>query len=305
MHLTIKLKSMHKPKLWKARREAIRLIREEKWSHSKVARHFGYHRTTITRWYCKWFYHGKVGFHNFSNRPKTLHPKTTLWEHQLLVRTIRKETGFCHQKIKIVLEQEHGLKLSLSTIYRILKKSGYIKIKKRYQRKKRQIPYIFRPKEAGKLIQLDTKQLKGKYQYTFVDCATRYPVAYLTKTISMKRSIEVLKEAIKEFPFKALVIQTDNGPEFQSEFVNYCHKSGLSHRYIRIRKAQDNSIVERLHRTIDEEFYFGRNLNITLEDLNSQLQKYLVWHRTKRIHLGLNGLTPQQKLEQLKTVQNI
>ena len=291
-------------KIWKVRQKAIELLKEG-WSQNQVARHLGYHQSTICRWRRKWFYYGKAGFYDFSNRPKILHHKTILWEYQLLVRTIRRDTGFCHQKIKMILKKEYGLKLSLSTIYRILKKSGYIRSKKRYQRKKKQIPHIFRPKEAGKLVQLDTIHLKGKYQYTFIDCATRYPVAYVTKAISMNKSIDVLKEAIGEFPFKIEVIQTDNGPEFQSKFINYCFKLDIKHRYIRIRKSQDNSIVERLHRTIHEEFYTNRNININLKKLNKQLQEYLTWHRTKRIHLGLNGLTPQQKLEQLKAMQNI
>ena len=143
-------------KIWKVRKQAIELLKQG-WSQNKVARYLGYNQSAISRWRKKWFYHGKTGFHNFSNRPKILHPKITLWEHQLLVRTIRKDTGYCHQKIKMVLEQEYSLKLSLSTIYRILRKAGYIKSKKRYQRRKKQVPAIFRPKLAGKLVQLDTK----------------------------------------------------------------------------------------------------------------------------------------------------
>lgn len=291
-------------KIWRVRKKAVELLKSG-WSQTQVARHLGYNQSTICRWKGKWFHYGRAGYFDFSHRPKTLHPKTTLWEHQLLVRKIRKETGYCHQKIVILLQKQYGISLTPTTVYRILKRNHLIRSKKRYQRKKKQIPGIFRPQQAGKVIQLDTKFLKGKYQYTFVDCATRYPVAYVTKAISMERSIELFQEALTEFPFKVEMIQTDNGPEFQSEFVRYCHKLGVAHRYIRIRQSQDNSIVERLHRTIDEEFYFGRNLNVTLEELNQQLQEYLLWHRTKRIHLGLNGLTPEQKIEQLKTMQII
>lgn len=293
-----------KNKHWKVRKHTIQLLKSG-WSQSKVARYLGYYQSTISRWRNKWFWHGQAGYHNFSNKPKTLHPKTTLWEHQLLVRKIRKETRYCHQKIQMVLAQEHQIHLSLSTIYRILKKSGLIKSKQRYQRAKKQIPVVFRPKEAGKLIQLDTKHLKDRYQYVFIDCATRYPVAYVSTRLDMQTASSLLKQALKDFPFKIEMIQTDNGPEFQSKFVKICQRLNLSHRYSRIRKSQDNAIVERMHRTIDEEFYYQRKLNVPVSQLNLQLQEYLIWFREKRIHLGLQGLTPQQKLEELKTMHSV
>lgn len=85
------------------------------------------------------------------------------------------------------------------------------------------------------------------------------------------------------------MIQTDNGPEFQTAFVKACSRLSLSHRYIKIRKSEENGIVERFHRTINEEFWQKQDLDAEIRILNTNLQKYLAWFITQRIHLGLKG----------------
>lgn len=288
-------------KLWRVRMHAVKLIREKGWSQSKVARHFGYNQSTVQRWYQRWFKKGKLGYFNQSTRPKTLHPKTIPWEQQLLVRKLRKETGLCHQRLSILLAQDYGIKLGHITIYRIIKRAGLIKSKKRYQRKHHQIKYVY-PTEAGQLVQLDTKYVfkRKLFQYTFVDVATRYPVAFVTRgTLNQELTIRMTREALKEFPFKVRMMQTDNGLEFQSAFVRYLARKKIAHRYIRVRTPRHNAFVERFHRTIDEELWQGKDLKLPLPELTKLLTTYLAYFRTKRIHLGLQGKTPMQKLKEL------
>lgn len=288
-------------KIWRVRKLAVKMIRERGWSQSKVARHLGYNQSTIQRWYQKWFQKGKLGYFNQSTRPRTLHPKTIPWDQQLLVRRLRKETDLCHQRLSILMAQDYGIKLGPITVYRIIKRAGLIKSKKRYQRKNRQIPYVY-PKEAGQLVQVDTKYVfkRRLFQYTFVDVATRYPVAFLSRGIlSQELTIKMTREALKEFPFKVRVMQTDNGLEFQSALVKYLARKKIAHRYIRIRTPRHNAFVERFHRTIDDELWKGKDLRLPLPELTRLLKTYLTYFRTKRIHLGLDGKTPMQKLKEL------
>lgn len=293
---------MHNSNIWRVRKYAIQLMKEENWSQVKVARHLGYNQSTISRWYKKWFWHGKKGLADFSHKPKSAHPQTTLWEHQLLIRKLRKETGMCHQRLALEIKRRHGLELKPMTIYRILKRNELIKSKKRYQRKTRQIKFFY-PDNAGELVQLDTKHLvRGKkYQYTLIDVATRYSVCIVTSRINQSLSCDITVEALKRFPFEVKLIQTDNGPEFQSQFVNYLKQQGLKHRYIRIRTPRHNGFVERLHRTLDEEFWQKVSKELSNKILNQKLNIYINYYLTERVHLGLKGKTP---MEVLKTMQH-
>lgn len=288
---------MQNIRIWRVRKQAIELLKQG-WSHRRVARYLGYNQSTISRWHKKWFLYGNKGFYNFSNKPKTAHPRTTLWENQLLVRSLRRETGMCHQRLALEIERKHGLSLNPYTIYRILKRNDLIKSKKRYQRSRKQ-PRMPVPSFAGALVQLDTKFLeKGRrYQYAFIDVATRYAFCVVSSRLKQKTAIEALKEAQRQLPFKISMIQTDNGLEFQGEFRKACFKLGINHRYIRVRAPRHNGYVERLHRTIDQEFWWEQDLKEPVTILNQKLRVYLTYYLTERVHLGLSGKTPKEALE--------
>lgn len=62
-------------------------------------------------------------------------------------------------------------------------------------------------------------------------------------------------EVIRRLPFRLLVIQTDNGAEFQSRFHWHLETRDVRHVYIRPRTPHLNGKVERSHRVDEQEFY--------------------------------------------------
>lgn len=52
--------------------------------------------------------------------------------------------------------------------------------------------------------------------------------------------------------------------------------------------------MERLHRTLDEEFY-RKNFFTTPDELDEGMEAYLRYYNGDRIHLGIRGLTPDEK----------
>jgi transposase InsO family protein len=291
---------MHIHKNIIAVRRQVWQISQLGWSQSRISRYFGYNQSTISRWISRY-----PTLQSFKPMPLSAHPRQTSLELEEKVIQLRKTEGWCHQKIVLYLRAK-SINITNTTAYRILKRNFLIRAKKRYQRSARQLPAVFRPQEAGKLVLLDTKHLLSRsrprrYQYVFVDSATRYPVCVVSEKLSMRSASAALLSAMNRFPFKVSMIQTDNGPEFQSDFVTSCHSLGLLHRYARIRKPRDNSIVERFIRTIDEELWRKVPLESSVRTLNRSLKTYTDRFINQRPHLGLQGLTPAQKLAQILT----
>jgi transposase InsO family protein len=110
---------------------------------------------------------------------------------------------------------------------------------------------------------------------------------------------------LDRFPFEVREIATDNGMEFtmryslhkdgKTLFEKELEGRGIKHRLIKPRCPQTNGKVERFRRTVDEELYRVKRF-IDEEHRRRELKKYLKRYNSKRIHLGIGGITPEQKL---------
>ena len=72
---------------------------------------------------------------------------------------------------------------------------------------------------------------------------------------NQKTAIQFTAHVLSRLPFRAEVIQTDNGAEFQEQFHWHVLDKGINHVYIKPRTPRLNGKVERSHRINDEEFY--------------------------------------------------
>ena len=73
----------------------------------------------------------------------------------------------------------------------------------------------------------------------------------------------------------------------------------IDHTRTKVRSPQTNGICERFHQTIQNEFYsiaFRRKLYTTLDELQSDLDQWLIEYNTQRTHSGKHcyGKTPMQ-----------
>ena len=96
-----------------------------------------------------------------------------------------------------------------------------------------------------------------------------------------------------------LVIQTDNGAEFQSKFHWHLGDLGIRHAYIRPRTPRLNGKVERSHRVDGQEFYQlldKRGISDDIRLFNAKLREWENYYNYHRPHTGLNGQTPYERL---------
>jgi len=192
---------------------------------------------------------------------------------------------------------------SAKTIYNWWKKRNLIVTKHRRKRVKSKL--FNKVKLPGELIQIDTKFLpKKKYQYTAIDVVSKWRYLMIYDKLTQKNTIDFVNNLLIEAKRKGItikLIQTDNGHEFQTEFEEYLKSLSIKIQHTWIHTPDQNGVVERSHRTDEEEFYQETEINYSdLEDINTKLKVWLEYYNTKRLHFSLNFLTPEEYLEKTR-----
>jgi len=146
------------------------------------------------------------------------------------------------------------------------------------------------------------------YQQTFINTYSRVAFA---KAYDRKNAIaapDLLNDLVLPFfeqqNIPLLRLLTDRGTEFKGkrehhEYELYLDIEGIEHSKIQVRSPQSNGICERLHRTIQEEFYavaFRKKLYESLDQLQTDLDEWMEYYNNERPHSGRYcfGKTPIQ-----------
>ena len=188
---------------------------------------------------------------------------------------------------------------SPKTIYNYWKKRNLIVT--RHRRKRSRSKLFNKASVPGELIQIDTKFLpKKKYQYTAIDVVSKWRYLKVYSKLTQENTIDFVRRLLIKAGVKGVnikLIQTDNGHEFQSEFKRYLDYLNIKLQHTWIHTPDQNGVVERSHRTDEEEFYQETDIDYSnLEDINKKLRVWLEYYNTKRLHFSLNYQTPEEYL---------
>jgi transposase InsO family protein len=146
------------------------------------------------------------------------------------------------------------------------------------------------------------------YQQTFIDTYTRVAFSKLYTSKHAITSADILNDRVLPFfeeqQIPLLRLLTDRGTEFKGrpenhEYELYLQIEGIEHSKTQVRHPQSNGICERLHRTMQEEFYaitFRKKLYDNMELLQHDLDQWLQYYNNERPHSGryCYGKTPMQ-----------
>jgi len=256
---------------------------------------FGISRKIYYYWYPK--DHGNKSPQYCSSKP---HPNTKL-THQVkkFIEQEKLKTNYGPLKMKMSVKRNLGLEISSTIIYR------YYQKKKLIRKPQKRLPWYEPMKERlvvtqpGQGVQADIKYVYEKgfrqYQFSFTD---QYTLKHFFKVFLTKHSRNAIiahQLAEKYFGFKIISVQTDNGSEFRGEYHNWLTRKNITHYFIPKKSPWWNAQVERLHRTIDDEYYQNPYR------IWKTSSEWLHYYNFERIHLTLKGLTPQEKLEEYNT----
>lgn len=284
------------PNLPKVRMEAVRLVKYRGWSTRKVARHTGYNQSTISRWCNKPMATGWVPIKTKSSKPKTS-PKALDREVVEAIISERVKRKRCSEHVHVALKK-NGIDVSLSSVKRTLNRCNLLKKRSPWKR-----PHDSTPRPvalySGALLQCDTIHIVAPdgsriYIYTLIDLYSRWAYAEVVEKIGANPSVEFIKRAQKQSPFKFHMIQTDNGPEFSIWCTHGWKRLGIKHRHGRVRKSNDQAHVERFNRTLQEECL--DLTSHTLINFKNALKAYLSYYNFERTHMGIGYLTPREMM---------
>lgn len=270
---------------------------------------FGIGKSTFYKWKKRYRKDNLYTIQTHSRRPK--HTKSIPWKVVIeICNWKRKNPSKSHYYLyqlwlkEIEEGRRNTVPCSPKTIYNWWKKRGLILQK--HKRKRRKTKLFNQAILPGELIQIDTKYLEGRrrFQYTAIDVCSRWRFLRAYPKLKQEHTIDFLGRLIQKAREKNIIIQrvqTDNGLEFQNEMLLFLKSQSISHQYTWIHTPDQNGVVERSHRTDDEEFYhLMETKDLTLDELNTKLEEWAHYYNTKRLHFSLNFDTPEEYLQKQK-----
>ena len=278
---------------------------------SLTARHFGLTRYTVRDWVKRMRQYGITGLNEKSRRPKKTRNPRTPWNIVARVVELRNQyPAWSKHKLHTLLKRE-GIRISPSTIGRILKRKGLINPKTSKKRRraalhpKARFPHGMRIHEAGDMVQMDTKYImlpggRKYYQFTAIDVLTKQRILRVYPSQSSRNGALFLQECLSCFPFLVKAVQTDNGAPFLKEFEKLCKENQLPHYFIYPRSPKQNSYVEISHGADEREFYQQGNCHSLLPVMQEKVREWENIWNTVRPHEALGQLTPQEYLAKIQ-----
>jgi transposase InsO family protein len=296
---------------------------------------FNRSRTWFYRWRPRYRAYGEEGLRDIDRSIPAMPNQVSMEIESAILDFICRFPAYGPQHIADELTHA-GTLVKRSAVYNVLKRHNLNTRKKRleYLRIKngvvKTVSDLDRDKEMSKhrslntrypghIVGMDTfyvgtiKDLGRVYQFTGIDTYSSYGWAkpFLDKTAdSACAFLSHVQNSRGEITFHA--IMTDNGKEFTTHWESKNHdfekllkELNIQHRLTKVRHPWTNGACERLNRTILEEFYqvaFRTKIYTTLEELDQDLQQYILAYNTKRTHHGkrTQGKLPVQLFQEKK-----
>lgn len=292
------------------------LIYAQHWGIAKACKTFGVSRTTFYKVKKQFIETGSLSPKR-RRRPR-MPNEASLSKKKLLLKFVKEHPSWGPKRYEYEF-RKHGISISYNCIWHHLKRFG---LNKRYQR----LIYLEKLKEKNqplterslKIVQRQCKKIKhglwpghivaldtfyvgclkgvGRiYQISGIDLCSRYGWAKLYLSKDQAATSDFLENTLIPKFFNNNVdlesVLTDNGSEFiGSKFRQLLVDYDIQHHRIPKGKPIYNGYCERFQRTIFEEFYqkvFRHKFFKTTEDLQTDLDKYLVFYNFQRAHFGI------------------
>jgi len=304
----------------KTKYKAINLYSSGRYKIEEICEIFEINRATFYRWRKAYNPRAVQTLEDRSRKPRRTRQKTVRdyeTEH-MVCETRRKYPYFGKEKIKRILERDHSIFISVSSVGRILTQYQSIlpsikaqnkrirtlkKNRIRIREVKKDLKGVVSEWLQGDTIELNLRFIKI-YIFTVIDPVSRvlYMRAYRKANSLNGRDFLLRLQYLHQKNTK--YIQLDNGSEFEKYFEKEAKKQNivLVHNYPKSPKM--NCFVEKVNDTIQNEYLDRFYEETNIERINDILYDCLIEYNFIRPHRSLNLLTPIEYCQKLLLNQN-
>lgn len=278
----------------------------------EVASEFQVSRQTIHKWLNRYKRFGVDGLivKKRKSRLSAPHNKTSDELEQLIINTANSYHFEGVVSLSDRLEHENNLTVHPTTIYRVLKRNEVRYSIHQTWTKRKWKKRLYAHKTPGKELQMDTKYphgyKEGKVIYTIIDDASRWVFAWSYDKANSANTVDFIDKTIKRAPFNIQKIRTDQGKEFIANDARMLLETNkIKHRLNTPYCPEENGKIERFHGTLNQKaLRWGFYPKDTLDEMQYKLNLFLHYYNYQKRHrgLGMDGMTPMQKLNELKSV---
>ena len=279
---------------------------------TEVAKEFNVSRQTIHKWLNRYKRFGIDSLIKKKRKKKKCipHNKTSKELEQLIINLAQHYVLDGVETLADRLQYENNTTINPSTVYRVLKRNDIRYTDNYSYTRKRWKKQLYAHKQPGKELQMDTKYpygyKEGKVIYDIIDDASRWVFAWSYEKANKENTLDFLEKVIKRVPFKIKKIRTDQGKEFIANDVkDFLKKRNITYRQNTPYCPEENGKIERFHKTLNQKaLLWGFYATDTLDEMQYKLNLFLHYYNYQKKHrgLGMDGLTPIQKLEECKSV---
>jgi len=267
-----------------------------------IAQLLGKNRATIYRWLRGMRYQGLLEFERRKKECKRRRKRRNLDAITTkLILKIRREYGWCGQKIRFWLRKEYGRNVGLASVYRTLGKHMVLRKKwKKNDYTRGNVPKAQKRRDVG---ESDTVDLGELFAFTTIDTFTREADVQIGDSLEAKEGKKCIAKTA-EIMGGFVIWQSDGGPEFKAE----CHDEFLlhskRHRTARAYKKNEQAHIESFNRTLRKQCVGHHKYR--KEDraiLEQQIRGFLHLYNDVQPHLSLSMMSPSQFANHLSHLQ--
>lgn len=264
--------------------------------------------TSVRRWWRRYQQEGTAGLTDRSSRPHRSPRALPRVRRRQITR--RRQGGWSSLRIA------RDLQLPLPTVVHVQRRLGLAR------RPRPAAPPVHRYERAlpGELVHLDIQKLGrfrrvghrihgdhgrrsrgsgSEFLHIAIDDRTRLAYAALFPDETAVSAAAFLALAHRWFAARGVVMRallTDNGSAYRGHrFGALCGRLGVRHHWTRPYRPQTNGKGERFIRTCLGEWAYARSYPTSVARA-SALPDFLRYYNEDRFHMGINGLTPMQRL---------
>jgi transposase InsO family protein len=289
---------------------AVREVLDTGATITQVATQYGVDRRTLHRWLTRYADGGLEALADRSSRPDTSPSQMDPKIEARLVMMRRQHSGWGPRTLRTKLVNEFGERApSRSAVYRALVRHQLIVPATR--RRRAQDYKSWERKRSMELWQMDVVGRIYLTDGTPISCVTgiddhsRYCVsAYLVERATARPVCDALLLALTRYGAPEEIL-TDNGKVFTGKralkpatvlFDRICLNNGVKHRLTAPFHPTTTGKVERLHRTMRDEFFNDHRFD-TIEETQVALDRWVIEYNTQREHQSLGDTVPQRRFE--------